>query len=163
MARHESEFLSIRETCRVTPRNRCAIVRWRKFLKKIADLPRREQIDKVNFHFNRLIYIVDPRNYGKRDYWATPEQFFNRNGDCEDYAISKYISLRNLGSPIEDMRIVVVNDLNLKIAHAVLVIYFDGAALILDNQIAQVINAKGIRHYKAIYSINEQNWWLHRG
>ena len=98
-----------------------------------------------------------------RDYWATPKQFFDRNGDCEDYAISKYISLRNLGLPVEDMRIVVLNDLNLKIAHAMLVVYLDGEALVLDNQITQVINARRIRHYKPIYSINERNWWLHRG
>ena len=60
------------------------------------------------------------------------------------------------------MRIVVMNDMNLKSAHSVLVVYLDGEALILDNQIAQVINAKRIRHYKPIYSINERNWWLHR-
>lgn len=163
IARYESEILSTRKNCRISRRNRCALAQWRLFLKKIADLPRREQIDQVNLHFNKLIYVVDPTNYGKRDYWATPKQFFNRNGDCEDFAISKYISLRSLGFPIEEMRIVVVNDMNLKIAHAVLVVYLDGEALILDNQIAQVINAKRIRHYKPIYSINERNWWLHRG
>jgi len=163
MARYEREILSVGKKCRVTRRNRCAMVLWRDYLKKIADLPRREQIEKVNSFFNKLDYIVDPTNYGKRDYWATPKQFFNRNGDCEDYAISKYISLRSLGYPIDDMRIAVVNDMNLKIAHAILVVYYKGEALILDNQIDQVINAKRIRHYKPIYSINERSWWLHRG
>ena len=162
IARHESDTLSVRKNCRVTKRSRCAMVQWRAFLKNIAGLPRRAQVEKVNRYLNKLIYIVDPVNYGKRDYWATPKQFFNRNGDCEDYAIAKYISLRKLGFRIDDMRIVVLNDLNLKIAHAVLVVYLDGEALILDNQIAQVINAKSIRHYKPIYSINERNWWLHR-
>jgi predicted transglutaminase-like cysteine proteinase len=161
--RHEAEFPAVDRNCQITLRNRCAVVQWQTFLKKIASLPRRKQIDKVNRYFNKLLYIVDPINYGLRDYWATPKQFFQRNGDCEDYAISKYISLRTLGVPIEDMRIVVLDDLNLKIAHAVLVVYLDGEALVLDNQIGQVINAKRILHYKPIYSINERNWWLHRG
>lgn len=162
IARHEAEFRSVKKTCRITRRNRCAVVQWRSFLKEIAGLPRREQLEKVNLRLNKLNYIVDPVNYGKPDYWATPRQFFSRNGDCEDYAISKYISLRALGFAIDDMRVVVLNDLNLKIAHAVLVVYLDGEALVLDNQIAQVINAERIRHYEPIYSINERNWWLHR-
>ncbi len=163
MARYESEINSRRQKCRVSRVNSCALERWEKFLEDISGLPRREQVEKVNAYLNDLVYIVDPVNYGARDYWATPKQFFDRNGDCEDYAISKYISLRSLGIPASEMRVVVLNDLNLKIAHAVLVVYLNGEALILDNQISQVINADRIRHYKPIYSINEQNWWLHRG
>ena len=163
IARHESEVQARRQDCLVSRVNTCSLERWEQFLEDIAGLPRREQIDKVNVYVNERIYIVDPVNYGTKDYWATPREFFDRNGDCEDYAISKYISLRALGMPVSDMRIVVLNDLNLKIAHAVLVVYLDGEALVLDNQISQVINADRIRHYKPIYSINEQNWWLHRG
>jgi predicted transglutaminase-like cysteine proteinase len=60
------------------------------------------------------------------------------------------------------MRIVVRQDLNLKILHAVLVVYLDGQPLILDNQIKQVVHASRLRHYKPIYSINQKNWRLHR-
>ncbi|MDD9903653.1 MAG: transglutaminase-like cysteine peptidase [Rhodospirillaceae bacterium] len=160
--RYENSAGKQRRKCRVSRVNRCPNQQWDKFLKEIESLPRRDQIDQVNSYFNRLQYIVDPVNYGKKDYWATPVQFFNKNGDCEDYAISKYLSLRKLGVPVKDMRIVVLRDLNLKVAHAVLVVYYKGAPLILDNQISQVINADRIRHYQPIYSINENNWWLHR-
>lgn len=160
--RYEATAGKQRRKCRVSKVNRCPNQKWDAFLKKTGSLTRRDQIDEVNSYFNRLQYIVDPVNYGKKDYWATPIQFFNKNGDCEDYAISKYISLRKLGVPVEDMRIVVLRDLNLKVAHAVLVVYHKGEPLILDNQISQVINAGRIRHYQPIYSINEKNWWLHR-
>jgi len=162
IARYQAELKERRQKCRVSRINTCAYEHWQKFLKKIADLPRREQIEKVNTYVNHFLYVVDPVNYGKNDYWATPKQFFDRSGDCEDYAISKYMSLRTLGFPIDDMRIVVLTDLNLKIAHAVLVVYYKGEALVLDNQIHQVIDANRIHHYKPIYSINEHNWWLHR-
>jgi predicted transglutaminase-like cysteine proteinase len=65
------------------------------------------------------------------------------------------LSLRALGFPPSQLRVVVLQDLNLKIAHAILVVY-------LDNQIRGVVNARTIHHYKAIYSINEKYWWLHR-
>ena len=60
------------------------------------------------------------------------------------------------------MRIVIVQDLNLKVAHAILAVYVDGTIKILDNQIKQVVDAETIRHYRPIYSVNEDAWWLHR-
>ena len=88
--------------------------------------------------------------------------FRMQNGDCEDYAIAKFMALRALGFENPEMRIVVLNDLNLGIAHAILVVYVDGKALVLDNQIRSVVPADSIRHYQPVYSVNEEGWWLHR-
>ncbi len=162
IARYRSVDNQKRRKCRISKVNRCSVQNWHRFLKKIGTLPLRDQIDEVNLYFNKVRYIIDPVNYGKKDYWATPKQFFSKNGDCEDYAISKYLSLRKLGVPVQNMRILVLRDLNLKVAHAVLVVYYKGEPLILDNQISQVVNADRIRHYQPIYSINEKHWWLHR-
>ena len=142
--------------------NRCHLREWSEFLAELKGQDPIIQIHKVNRYLNRVRYIIDPRNYGVPDYWATPKQFLTRSGDCEDYAIAKYLSLRALGFLPSQLRVVVLQDLNLKIAHAILVVYLDGQALVLDNQIRGVVNAKTIRHYKAIYSINEKFWWLHR-
>ncbi|MDX1737174.1 MAG: transglutaminase-like cysteine peptidase [Alphaproteobacteria bacterium] len=149
--------------CTLTPTNKCLVTKWRIFLKKIANKPKREQLELVNSYLNKWLYVIDPINYQQKDYWATPKQFVNRNGDCEDYAIAKYASLKHLGFDLDQMRIVVLNDLNLKVAHAVLVVYFEGSPLILDNQISNVIHADRIKHYQPIFSINEKSWWLHRG
>jgi predicted transglutaminase-like cysteine proteinase len=142
--------------------NRCHLQEWRTLLHGLAGQPPAAQVAAVNEFMNRAPYVTDPVNYGVPDYWATPIQFLSKDGDCEDYAIAKFISLRELGFTNEQMRIVVLDDLNLKIAHAILVVYLDGKALVLDNQIASVIQADRIRHYKPIYSINENSWWLHR-
>ena len=149
--------------CKPSLLNPCDIAKWLAFTRDVAKKPKRQQLDAVNAYMNKRRYIVDPKNYGKRDYWATPKQFFNKNGDCEDYAISKYISLLHAGFDPDAMRIVIVKDLNLKVAHGILVVYLDGEALVLDNQIPKVINAKRIRHYKPVYSINKKHWWRHRG
>jgi predicted transglutaminase-like cysteine proteinase len=142
--------------------NRCHLQEWRRLLAEIASLDPLAQLEAVNGFMNRAPYITDPVNYGVPDYWASPLQFMSKDGDCEDYAIAKYFSLRQLGLPDERMRIVVVDDLNLRIPHAILVVYLGERAYILDNQISRVVPAEVVNHYKPIYSINEQAWWLHR-
>ncbi len=62
----------------------------------------------------------------------------------------------------DQLRIVVLHDSNLRIAHAVLVVLDGGKAWVLDNQIDQVIDAERIRHYRPYYSINASAYWLHR-
>ena len=151
------------QKCRPTPTNKCHLARWRIFLAKIAERPEREKLELVNAYLNKWLYLLDPVNYGVKDYWATPKQFMLRNGDCEDYAIAKYMSLAHLGFPKDKMRVLVLQDLNLQTPHAVLLVEIDGEILMLDNQISKVISADRVKHYKPIYSINENAWWLHRG
>jgi len=117
---------------------------------------------------NKAKYVQDKNNWGKNDYWATPQEFMARFGDCEDYAIIKYLSLRMLGWKDEDLRVVAVKDLNLKVGHAVLVVYMTTKSgkripLVLDNQIKDVVKASSIRHYQPVFSINQKNWWRHLG
>ncbi len=162
LARYFDERKLADAPCTSTIFNRCHLREWKKFLKGLRGETRAEQIKLVNQYMNRHPYIIDPRNYGVPDYWATPRQFLTRDGDCEDYAIAKYLSLRALGFKPGLMRIVVLQDLNLGTAHAVLVVYQGRRKLVLDNQISTVIDDTVIRHYRPIYSINEEAWWLHR-
>jgi predicted transglutaminase-like cysteine proteinase len=142
--------------------NRCHLQEWQQLLREISAKDPLAQLEAVNSFMNRAPYVTDPVNYGVPDYWATPLQFMTKDGDCEDYAIAKFVSLRQLGFRNGQMRVVVVDDLNLGIAHAILVVYLDGRAFVLDNQIARVVPAEIIRHYRPVYSINEDAWWLHR-
>jgi predicted transglutaminase-like cysteine proteinase len=148
--------------CSASAFNRCHLREWKAFLAEQEGKDRRAQVEAVNAYMNRQPYLTDPRNYGVSDYWATPVQFFSRDGDCEDYAIAKFLSLRALGFDNDMLRVVVLQDLNLRVGHAVLAVYLDGEALILDNQIRRVVEDGRIRHYKPIYSINEHHWWLHQ-
>ena len=60
------------------------------------------------------------------------------------------------------MRIVALNDLNLRVGHAVLVVIEGDHAVVLDNQVPQVVEATSIHHYRPIYAVNEDTWWLYR-
>ncbi|MEX0583465.1 MAG: transglutaminase-like cysteine peptidase, partial [Sneathiella sp.] len=130
--------------------NRCAYQKWAALIEEWRLLSKEKQLEKVNRHMNLFRYILDPINWGVRDYWEIPKEFFARFGDCEDYAIVKYFTLRALGWPAEDMKIVVLQDINLGVAHAILVVDFKGKSLVLDNQIGQIVDAKRIRHYQPI-------------
>lgn len=148
--------------CKVTAEDKCHYKTWTTFLSKVKNEPDLVKLEQVNAFMNQAKYVVDEINWSVKDYWATPGQFFSRFGDCEDYAVAKFMSLAALGYDRSKMKIVVLQDLNLKVPHAVLAVELDGKTLILDNQIKQVIDADRIRHYRPVYSVNEKAWWLHK-
>jgi len=147
--------------CRDGVSRKCYMDDWRSFLAFLKDKPVDRQISEINSYMNKYPYITDIVNWHVQDYWESIRQFLTRDGDCEDYAIAKYVSLKELGFNVDNMRIVVVRDTSLNIAHALLVVYFKGKRLILDNQIPYVALAKSVLHYRPYYSINEHAWWLH--
>ncbi len=141
--------------------NTCYMRDWRDFLDQIKTLPSSEQIRQVNRYANTKSYVLDLDNYGLDDYWAIPREFLFNGGDCEDYAITKLLSLRWLGYSPESLRIVVLQDTNLRIAHAVLALGTGDDILILDNQVADVLSHRSIVHYAPVYSVSESRWWMH--
>jgi predicted transglutaminase-like cysteine proteinase len=156
VGRHMAERVTRAEGCLVTRFSPCHWKDWSQQLANLKGKSPTEQLDRINRYVNRHPYIPDVQ-----DYWETPGEFFEFNGDCEDYAIAKYFSLRLLGWPPDKVRIVVLQDLNLNVAHAVTVAYLDNRIVMLDNQIQQVVDVGSVRHYRAFYSINEDHWWLH--
>ena len=139
----------------------CKLQQWAGFIQSLRGHDPWTQIIEVHRRMNSAYYIEDIDNYGNTDYWATPGQFFERSGDCEDYAIAKFMTLRELGFTNEQMRIAVVHDTNLDLVHAVLIVYYQDVAYLLDNQIDQVVRVDSVRHYRPYYSLNETLWWRH--
>ena len=148
------------DACKIENQEACHIKNWLDYLHSIRHLPKKQQVDKVNRYANQHDYILDIDNYGLEDYWATPREFLYNNGDCEDYAIIKMLSLKILGFNMEGIRLVVLQDTNLRIAHAVLAISTKQDVFILDNQIDDVISHKHIVHYVPVYAVNEKKWWM---
>lgn len=146
----------------------CSYDDWIAFLKTLVGKDKLTQIRAVNHRMNQAKYITDNTNWGKKDYWASPAEFMANFGDCEDYAIIKYLSLRKLGFTDDELRVVAVKDLNLKVGHAILIVFWvdprsgHKRALVLDNQIPKVVDARAIRHYQPVFSINGVHWWRHR-
>lgn len=144
-------------------RNRPQMRRWKAFIRQTRRLPRLQQLRAVHRFVNSFEYRTDKRNYGRTDYWASPSQFFARGGDCEDFAIVKYLTLKKLGWNVNRLRVVVLFDKRLRQNHAVLAVFHGSRRYILDNLFRSVMRDTQIRHYRPIYSINERNWWRHLG
>jgi len=160
LERHLTEDLPA-GSCSEKRFNTCHLEKWRDFLDSIRAKTRVEQIREVNRYANRKKYILDIDNYGVDDYWAIVREFFSNGGDCEDYAITKFFSLRWLGYDDSALRLVILQDTNLRIAHAVLAVAANRDILILDNQTGRVVSHRAIAHYQPLYSVNEKQWWLH--
>lgn len=161
LTRHKDDIIEANLPCEASMQTSCIFLQWHAFLNTLKNKSVMQQLNIVNRNMNKHKYITDIVNWGITDYWETPKEFSIKDGDCEDFAIAKFKSLLYLGIKNEDMRIVVLQDLNLKVAHAVLAVYVNGKPYILDNQAEQVIPAEKITHYLPIYSINETNWWRH--
>lgn len=146
--------------CESSRLDRCHVKNWLSFLKSIRHLSKMQQINKVNLYANEHDYILDIENYGVKDYWATPREFLYNNGDCEDYAITKMLSLKILGFNMKGIRLVVLQDTNLRTPHAVLALHTKNDILIMDNQVDEVVSHKHILHYVPVYAVNEKRWWM---
>jgi len=140
----------------------CRYAGWLQFLDGLQAADRWHQLTAVNRELNRRRYVTDPVNWGVEDYWESPGEFLARDGDCEDFAIAKFLSLRRLGWPAGSLRLAAVRDVRLNVGHAVLVAFLDGHTWMLDNQIEEVTDTERVRDYLPVFSIDEQSWWRHR-
>lgn len=137
---------------------------WQRLLQEQADVSEMEQLQAVNRFFNlRLRFRDDIQIWKVKDYWATPvEALFQGAADCEDYALAKYFSLRQLGVPSEKLRITYVKAVRLNQAHMVLTYYQHPLAmpLVLDNLIDAIEPANRRADLVPVYAFNAEGLWL---
>jgi predicted transglutaminase-like cysteine proteinase len=96
----------------------------------------RARIGLINRAINLAIRpLRDSAQFGVADIWQSPLMTFaNGAGDCEDYAIAKYVALREVGMSADDLKLVIVHDARSGEDHAVTAARIDGEWLILDNR-----------------------------
>ena len=147
-----------------------AVGGWRLMLESARVLSETDQLKAVNDFFNRrLRYASDQAVWGVNEYWATPLEFLGRGqGDCEDFAIAKYISLLLLGLPPERLRLIYVrarfggvNSPNSE-AHMVMGYYAEpgGEPLILDSLVGTIRAASTRTDLTPVFSFNTQGLWV---
>jgi predicted transglutaminase-like cysteine proteinase len=133
---------------------------WSEMVQSLRGRSRFEQMVEVHRWHNRYRYITDDRLWGRSDYWSTPGEFVDMSGDCEDYSIAKYYTLRALGWSDEDLRIVILRDTVRDIAHAVLAVKYNNENYILDNLASEPLQDKYIRQYTPYYAVNGTTRWV---
>jgi len=120
-----------------TPAARQRIDEWAALLKNPPQGTIQDKLNQVNRFFNaRMAFKDDIVVWHQQDYWATPIEFLRKGaGDCEDFALAKYFTLREMGVPANQLRITYVKALQLNQAHMVVTWYAtpDAIPLVLDN------------------------------
>ncbi len=140
------------------------INQWQQEMRSAQALTEMQKLEIVNEFFNRLILFKDDRDlWNADDYWATPIEFLAKGaGDCEDYSIAKYFTLKELGVSEEKMRITYVKALDYNQAHMVLT-YFEtprSVPLVLDNLKQEILPASERNDLLPVYSFNGSGLWL---
>lgn len=137
---------------------------WQQFMANSTTLPEIEKLRRTNDYLNRAIrYAEDAAIWDSSDYWATPLESLGKGlGDCEDYAIAKYFTLRQIGVPEDKLRFVYVRAQisgpagSISVAHMVLA-YFtrpDAMPLILDNLVGELRSASERPDLTPVFSFN---------
>ena len=124
------------------------------------------KLRKINDFVNRNItFDSDINIWQQTDYWATPlETIGIGRGDCEDFAILKYVSLRQTGVATSKLRLIYVKaHLPTPVgpqtqAHMVLAYYASPSAdpLILDNLNPAILPASRRNDLNPVFSFNSE-------
>jgi predicted transglutaminase-like cysteine proteinase len=139
---------------------------WLALIKAVKPLNEPVKLQRINDFINRNIGFEDDLIvWQQNDYWATPlETIGQGRGDCEDFTIIKYVSLRMAGIADSKLRLIYVKA-TLKTpagpqqqAHMVLAYYATPNAepLVLDNLDAVIRPASGRPDLRPVFSFNSE-------
>ncbi|MBI3713648.1 MAG: transglutaminase-like cysteine peptidase [Burkholderiales bacterium] len=156
----------LRQSMRALGGNEQVFDEWNRLINSVKSASIERKLQGINQFFNRkLLYAEDIDVWGQSDYWATPlESLARGKGDCEDFVIAKYFSLRSAGLSDQQLRLVYVRAKiggersTISQAHMVLAFYAssDAEPLILDNLITDIRPASRRTDLSPVFSFNAQ-------
>lgn len=136
---------------------------WQELVNENYQKPENIKLDKVNRFFNEARFVSDAEHWNQKDYWATPVELLATDaGDCEDFVIAKYFTLKAMGVAESKLYLTYVKAIRLRQAHMVLT-YFKtpkSIPLVLDNINYRIVPATQRRDLIPIYSFNGDGLWL---
>ena len=115
----------------------------------------RARLGEINRAVNLAIKATsDLTQHGHIDVWSSPLATLEQGGgDCEDYAIAKFVALRRAGVAPNDLRIVIMHDTIRGEDHAVAAARLDESWLMLDNRRMAMVADADVRNYRPTFVI----------
>ncbi len=144
------------------------VAQWRAMLPAAQGPDDLEKLARVNAFFNsRIRWVEDAVLWQQDDYWASLlETLAKEAGDCEDFAIAKYVSLLLAGVQEKKLRLTYVRMQRwphaAPEAHMILAYYADpaGEPLILDNFDTEIKPASRRTDLTPVYAFNGSQLWF---
>ena len=120
----------------------------------------------VNRFFNQLEYRSDIKTWNKSDYWASRLEFLGRGqGDCEDYAVAKFLTMIQLGVPAKKLFLTYVKAVGYQdVAHLVVTYYKKPGTVpfVLDNYNKQILLATQRPDLIPVYSFTAKDLYIQK-
>ncbi len=139
------------------------VIKLVKLLNKIDKQADLKKLEAINDFFNAIEYSNDIKVWKQKDYWATREEFLNiATGDCEDYVIAKYFSLRQLGISDKKIFLTYVKAIKYRQSHMVLT-YFktkNSTPLVLDNLNKKILPSSKRRDLRPLFNFNGEKIYM---
>lgn len=118
-----------------------------------------EQAEAVQRMMNARPYKDDVSQFGRNDVWQTPFAFWDNGGDCEDYAIAKYLALRVLGFSEAQLRLTVMTSRTRREVHAVLLVALGEDWYVADNLKRGLRGLDDYGAWKPEFSVSDAGVW----
>jgi len=137
--------------------------RWQELVRKYKYASVNQKLMSVNAFFNQFEFAEDRNLWGTDDYWATLSETLRMSaGDCEDFTIAKYFTLRELNIPQENMRLTYVISLKTKQPHMVLTLHLDPSRdpIVLDSENNSLLPVSMRQDLVPVFSFNAEGYWL---
>jgi len=116
----------------------------------------RARIGVINRAINLAIRPTsDLIQWGVPDRWSAPlATLTTGRGDCEDYAIAKYVALTEAGIDPDDVKLVILRDLAAAEDHAVVTVRLDGNWIVLDNRHLALVEDVDVRRVQPLFVLD---------
>ena len=163
LARADAEFEDAQHVCTSLNDTHCVPAEWQALVDQLKGHDLHEQIDMVNQAMNRHPYVTTMQNWHRSMYWETAFEFLRYGGQCQDYAIAKYLLLRAAGVPADRCawsccatpRSASITPCSRSMSMA--------SRYCSTICAATLCPASSVSDYRPYYSINENGWWYHFG
>jgi len=128
--------------------------------------PEDKKIIEVNRFFNQVEYQTDIENWGKNDYWATRLEFLGKGrGDCEDFAVAKFLTMIQLGVSEKKLFLTYVRAIGYpEAAHLVVSYYKEPGSVpfVLDNYNKTILPATQRQDLIPVYSFTANDLYIQK-
>jgi predicted transglutaminase-like cysteine proteinase len=152
--------LEIVANCR-RDRGNCKSPQARQFLDIVEEAREHSGLARLGIVNRAINLAIRPQSdwalHGVEDRWSSPLATLAAGaGDCEDYAIAKFVALREAGVAASDLRLVIVRDAQTIEDHAVVTARLDGRWRVLDNRNMALAEDIAIYRYRPMFVIGTE-------
>ena len=121
----------------------------------------RARLGLINRALNLAISPTsDEAQWRATDHWSSAlETLQSGRGDCEDYAIVKYLALLDTGMSVADLKIVLMRNIFPNEHHAVVAARVDDEWLILDNRTLTLVRDTNLTRAVPMFVLDQAGAW----